>query len=48
MIRRKLKKDDRMRLVVRNKDEGTELFKGGVYKQAAIRYTKGKYLATQT
>ena len=38
--RRKLKKDDRMRLVVRNKDEGTELFKGGVYKQAAIRYTK--------
>ena len=40
--RRKLKKDDRMRLVVRNKDEGTELFKGGVYKQAAIRYTKGK------
>ena len=38
--RRKLKKDDRMRLVVRNKNEGTELFKGGVYKQAAIRYTK--------
>lgn len=24
----------------RNKNEGTELFKGGVYKQAAIRYTK--------
>ena len=29
-----------MRLVTRNKDEGTELFKGKVYKQAAIRYTK--------
>jgi molecular chaperone DnaK (HSP70) len=38
--RRKLKKEDRMRLVTRNKDEGTELFKGKVYKQAAIRYTK--------
>merc|ERR1712054_522273 len=38
--RRKLKKDDRMRLVLRNKNEGTELFKGKVYKQAAIRYTK--------
>ena len=38
--RRKLKKEDRMRLVTRNKDEGTELFKGGVYQQAAIRYTK--------
>ena len=29
-----------MRMVVKNKDEGTELFKGGNYRPAAARYTK--------
>jgi len=37
---RKLKKADRMRLVVKNKDEGTELFKGGNIRPAAARYQK--------
>eukprot|EP01029_Cantina_marsupialis_P010101 TRINITY_DN2310_c0_g1_i1.p1 TRINITY_DN2310_c0_g1~~TRINITY_DN2310_c0_g1_i1.p1 ORF type:complete len:767 (+),score=282.14 TRINITY_DN2310_c0_g1_i1:48-2348(+) len=37
---RKLKKADRMRLVMRNKDEGNELFKGTNYKHAAVRYNK--------
>lgn len=37
---RKLKKADRMRLVVKNKDEGTELFKGGNFRPAAARYHK--------
>ena len=37
---RKLKKADRMRLVVKNKDEGTELFKGGNFRMAAARYHK--------
>jgi tetratricopeptide (TPR) repeat protein len=37
---RKLKKADRMRLVVKNKDEGTELFKGGNFRPAAARYQK--------
>lgn len=37
---RKLKKPDRMRLVVKNKEEGTELFKGGNYRPAAARYHK--------
>lgn len=37
---RKLKKNDRMRLVVKNKDEGNELFKGGNYRMAAARYHK--------
>jgi tetratricopeptide (TPR) repeat protein len=37
---RKLKKADRMRLVIKNKDEGTELFKGGNYRPAAARYHK--------
>lgn len=37
---RKLKKADRMRLVVKNKEEGTEIFKGGVYRTAAARYHK--------
>lgn len=37
---RKLRKADRMRLVVKNKDEGTELFKGGNYRPAAARYQK--------
>jgi heat shock protein 4 len=37
---RKLKKGDRMRLVVKNKDEGNELFKGGNYRPAAARYHK--------
>lgn len=31
---------DRMRLVVKNKEEGTELFKGGNYRPAAARYHK--------
>ena len=29
-----------MRLVVKNKEEGTELFKGGNYRPAAARYHK--------
>jgi molecular chaperone DnaK (HSP70) len=37
---RKLKKADRMRLVVKNKEEATEIFKGGVYKTACARYSK--------
>ncbi len=37
---RKLKKADRMRLVMKNKDEATEIFKGGVYKTACARYSK--------
>jgi hypothetical protein len=37
---RKLKKADRMRLVTKNKEEGTELFKGGNYRPAAARYHK--------
>jgi tetratricopeptide (TPR) repeat protein len=37
---RKLKKADRMRLVVKNKEEGTEIFKGGVWRTAAARYHK--------
>lgn len=31
---------DRMRLVVKNKEEGTELFKGGNFRPAAARYHK--------
>ena len=38
--RRKLKSADRMRLVMRNKDEATELFKGKNFAHAAARYTK--------
>lgn len=37
---RRLKKADRMRLVVKNKEEGNELFKGGNLKHAAARYHK--------
>lgn len=37
---RKLKKADRMRLVTKNKEEGTELFKGGNIRPAAARYQK--------
>lgn len=37
---RKLRKADRMRMVVKNKDEGTELFKGGNFRPAAARYHK--------
>ncbi len=37
---RKLRKPDRMRLVVKNKEEGTELFKGGNFRPAAARYHK--------
>ena len=37
---RKLKKADRMRLVMKNKEEGTEVFNGGVWKTAAARYSK--------
>jgi len=37
---RKLRKADRMRLVVKNKDDGTELFKGKNYRHAAARYQK--------
>ena len=38
--RRKLKSGDRMRLVMRNKEEATELFKGSNFAHAAARYTK--------
>lgn len=37
---RKLPKPDRMRLVVKNKEEGTELFKGQNYRAAGARYSK--------
>jgi len=37
---RKLKMADRMRLVTKNKEEGTELFKGGNIRPAAARYQK--------
>jgi len=41
---RRLKYPDRLRMVQKNKDEGTELFKGAVdvtqYRQAAARYNK--------
>eukprot|EP01032_Pedospumella_encystans_P019121 gene19121-21750_t len=37
---RKLKKADRMRLVVKNKEEGTELFKDKNFRPAAARYQK--------
>jgi len=37
---RRLKKADRMRMVMKNKAEGTEVFNGGVYKTAAARYQK--------
>ena len=37
---RKLKKVDRMRLVVKNKEEGNELFKGNNFRPAAARYHK--------
>ena len=37
---RKLKKPDRMRLVIKNKDEGAELFKGGNFRPACARYQK--------
>ncbi|CAI5745696.1 unnamed protein product [Peronospora destructor] len=37
---RKLKKPERMRMVVKNKEEGNELFRDGNYKHAAARYVK--------
>lgn len=37
---RKLKFPDRMRMVSKNKEEGTELFQGGNYRPAAARYNK--------
>jgi len=37
---RKLRKPERMRMVLKNKDEGTELFKGGNFRPAAARYHK--------
>lgn len=37
---RKLKKPERMRLVVKNKEEGNELFRDGNYQHAAARYVK--------
>ncbi|CEG36154.1 tetratricopeptide repeat-containing protein [Plasmopara halstedii] len=37
---RKLKKPERMRMVVKNKDEGNELFRDGNFKHAAARYVK--------
>ncbi|OQR83021.1 hsp70-like protein [Achlya hypogyna] len=37
---RKLKTPDRMRLVMKNKDEGNELFRGGNVQHAAARYVK--------
>ena len=37
---RKMKKEDRMRLVVKNKEEGNELFRGGNYQHAVNHYVK--------
>jgi hypothetical protein len=37
---RKLKKADRLKLVLRNKDEATELFKGGNFGHATERYIR--------
>lgn len=37
---RKLKKPERMRLVVKNKEEGNDLFRDGNHKHAAARYVK--------
>ena len=37
---RKLKYPDRLRLVTKNKEEGTELFQGGNFRPAAARYNK--------
>eukprot|EP00965_Chrysotila_dentata_P008555 278377-Pleurochrysis_carterae.AAC.1 len=37
---RRLKFPDRMRLVLKNKEEGTELFQGGNFRPAAARYNK--------
>jgi molecular chaperone DnaK (HSP70) len=37
---RKLKFPDRLRMVQKNKEEGTELFKGGNFRPAAARYNK--------
>ena len=37
---RKLRKPERMRMVVKNKEEGTELFKCGNIRPAAARYQK--------
>lgn len=37
---RKLKKPERMRLVVKNKEEGNELFRDGNHQHAAMRYVK--------
>lgn len=37
---RKLKKPERMRLVVKNKEEGNELFRDGNHQHAAMRYIK--------
>merc|ERR1712070_1355808 len=37
---RKLRKPERMRMVMKNKDEGNELFKGGNLRPAAARYVK--------
>lgn len=37
---RKLKKSDRLKLAIKNKEEGNELLKGGVCNQAAERYVR--------
>eukprot|EP00658_Telonema_sp_P-2_P025635 TRINITY_DN20327_c0_g1_i4.p1 TRINITY_DN20327_c0_g1~~TRINITY_DN20327_c0_g1_i4.p1 ORF type:complete len:402 (-),score=118.01 TRINITY_DN20327_c0_g1_i4:447-1652(-) len=37
---RQLPFEERMKLVLKNKEEGTELFKGGNWEPAAVRYTK--------
>jgi len=37
---RKLPKKERMRMVMKNKEEGTELFKGGNWRMAGARYQK--------
>ena len=37
---RKLPTKDRMRMVTKNKEEGTELFKGGNWRMAGARYSK--------
>ena len=44
---RKLKKPERMRLLLKNKDEGNELFRDGNHAHAAMRYVKALAHATK-
>jgi len=44
---RRLKFPDRLRMVLKNKEEGTELFKGSNFRPAAARYNKALTHATK-